>query len=383
MDGDNGDTTTTSTIHSSPHEGVGASTYAASNALASVSNDANITLFVAVVVTGLAFVVSIVYIVVSGREKRKKTISTRTSSITTTVKSETITARSTRTGEFVRQVSLDVGKVTGEALLEQAKQVPLLAPVAFLVGAVASCATTAVNLRADCLEFGRVVSSLEAILVKAENLEGQPDVISEVKESLEEALSLMNKMNDRGLLSTLLANADQEKFEQIKERIEAAIHRLNLSATVDTATITRAKFKQSEQLKAKLDELGGPESVAQDPTKMRKLEEHMEASEKLIAASITEARKEVRAIGDNVTQANKAISEMEKTQQTALLESRMSFSSLSESQQQQNKKLDDVTGTSFLTTVADVHGDTIEHKHRRMQRADCLQAQIILTHPYT
>ena len=333
------------------------------DAAARLSGDANTTLLVAVIVTGLALVVSLVYIFfVSGRERK---ISSTTMKMKSESESGAVTGRitasprestatSSRTGEFVRQMSLDVGKVTGEALLEQAKQVPVLAPVAFLVGAVANCAVTAVNLRADCLEFGRVVSSLEAILVKAENLEGQPDVITEVKESLEEALSLMNKMQDRGLLSTLLANADQAKFDDIKQRIEAAIHRLNLSASVDTAAITHAKFKQSEQLREKLDELGGAEKVVADPTAMKELEAHMEASDKLIAASITEARKEVKAIGDNVTQANKAISDMEKTQQAALLESRMSFSSLSESQenfqQQQSKKLDDVTCTSHQSS---------------------------------
>ena len=43
---------------------------------------------------------------------------------------------------------LAAGKLTGQALLQVAQQVPILAPVAFLVGAVASSASEAVVLKA-------------------------------------------------------------------------------------------------------------------------------------------------------------------------------------------------------------------------------------------
>ena len=59
-----------------------------------------------------------------------------------------------------------LSKVTGEALLELAKTLPIVAPVAFLIGAIASSAVSAVNLKSDCLEFGKIVSTLEGILVK-------------------------------------------------------------------------------------------------------------------------------------------------------------------------------------------------------------------------
>ena len=241
-----------------------------------------------------------------------------------------------------------LSRVTGEALLELAKTLPIVAPVAFLIGAIASSAVTAVNLKGDCMEFGRVVSTLEAILVRAENLENKADVVADVKQSLEEALQLMQRIQDRGFLtSTFFARADQVRFDDIKERIEAAIHRLNLSATVDTAVITQARFKQSEQLKAKVAELGGAEKVASDPTAMKQFEAHMDASEALIAASVTEARKDLKAIGEDVTQANKVISAMEAAQKESIMESRMTLRRMSQTQEQfrteQNKKLDDVT----------------------------------------
>jgi hypothetical protein len=65
----------------------------------------------------------------------------------------------------------EVGRATGEALVELAKTLPFIAPVAFLICAVASSAATAAVLKNDCMQFVKVLNTVEAILVKAENLE--------------------------------------------------------------------------------------------------------------------------------------------------------------------------------------------------------------------
>ena len=68
------------------------------------------------------------------------------------------------------------------------------------MGAVASSACEATQLREDCLEFGKVVQMMEGILLKAEGLENQAPVIDEVREALEEALKLLEAMRERGAL---------------------------------------------------------------------------------------------------------------------------------------------------------------------------------------
>lgn len=65
----------------------------------------------------------------------------------------------------------EVGRATGEALVELAKTLPFIAPVAFLICAVASSAATAAVLKNDCMQFVKVLNTVEAIIVKAENLE--------------------------------------------------------------------------------------------------------------------------------------------------------------------------------------------------------------------
>lgn len=184
--------------------------------------------------------------------------------------------------------------------------------------------------------------------MEAENLEGQVDVVDDVRCSLEEALQLMEKIQDRGFLSgTFFARADQVKFDDLKHRIESAIARLTLSCSVDTAVITKAKFTQSENLRKKMMELGGPEKVAQDEHARKAFEQHMEASDALISASVAEARKDLRAIGEDVVQANNVINAIEAAQKEQILETQLSFRRMSVSQEETQKKLEGMTD-SFM-----------------------------------
>ena len=198
-------------------------------------------------------------------------------------------------------------------LLARLKTLPFVAPVAYLVGAIASSAVTAVAMKADCLEFGKVVQQLEGVLVKAEDLEDQLGVVDDVRDSLEEALQLMETLQQRGVLSSVLySKSDKNRFEEIREKIEKAIARLNLAATVEAAAIAKAQFKQSAGLQQKVNELGGWEKVAADPDAKRALEEELSASDRLLAESISENRKTLKAVGQQVTRGLHSVEAMQK-----------------------------------------------------------------------
>ena len=68
-------------------------------------------------------------------------------------------------------------------------------------------------------------------------------------------------------------------------RIQQAIARLNLSAAVDTAVITKAKFRQSEELAKKVEDLGGFEAVVDDPRKMEQVSSMMEGGDRVVQVS--------------------------------------------------------------------------------------------------
>ena len=108
-------------------------------------------------------------------------------------------------------------------------------------------------------------------------------------------------------------------------RIEQAINRLNLSVTVDTAVITKAKFQQSEELRKKVEELGGPDVVEQDPEKAKMLEAHMEASDQILNANIVAARKSLKAVGEEVVKGNAVLKAVEQAQKEHMRETRKSI----------------------------------------------------------
>lgn len=162
-------------------------------------------------------------------------------------------------------------------------------------------------------------------------------------------------------------HARQVKFEDLKTKIETAVERLNLSATVDTAVITQARFQQTENLKRKIEELGGAEKVASDPNTMKQFEQHMDASDRIISASVNQARKDLRAIGEDVKTANEVISAIESTQRQQILETQMSFQRMSVSQEDHSKKLDEVTD-SFVQLQQ-------SHELQRLQN-DMLKQQV-------
>jgi len=211
----------------------------------------------------------------------------------------------------VAKVTSAVGKATGATLLEMAKGVPMIAPIAYLLAAVASSASQAVNLKADCMELGKVCRTVEAILIKAESLEQHEAVIGDVMDSLQDALPMMNAIQDRGaLLPCVFANADKTRFEDVKARIESAIARMNLGLTTEMAQLQRTKFEQSEKLKLSVYEMGGAANVVNNPEKMAQIEAQMTASDQVLNENVTAARAEVREVGNDV---NDVKTEVKKT----------------------------------------------------------------------
>ena len=134
-------------------------------------------------------------------------------------------------------------------------------------------------------------------------------------------------------------------------RIEQAINRLNLSVTVDTAVITKAKFQQSEELRKKVEELGGPDVVEQDPEKAKMLEAHMEASDQILNANIVAARKSLKVVGEEVMKSNAVLSVIEKQQQEHMRETRKSI----QMQEEEAKKLAELT-----TKMKEEHGSKLD-----------------------
>ena len=192
---------------------------------------------------------------------------------------------------------IQAGKMTGQALLQLAGQVPILAPVAFLVGAAASSAQEAVVLRADCREFGRMLNSLEVILLKAENLSNHSESVAEVREALQDSLQVLEAMkNHKAFKAFWVVDSQKSKFEDLRSRIKVAIDRLQFQSTIDTNAMLSAQFNQSAQLQQKLQTLGGPEAVERNPELARELVDDMSASDQVLATMAIDSSRTLKIV---------------------------------------------------------------------------------------
>ena len=169
-------------------------------------------------------------------------------------------------------VATQAARAAGEGLLVVAEKLPFIAPVAFLVGAIVKAADDATSLKEDAAVFANVVVSVEGILVQAATkgaLEKAEDAVAELREALEEGHAHCLRLSRRGLVEgMLLSLKDADDFQDITERVDRAMQLITLAASVEAASIAKAQYNQTQELRAAVDELGGAAAVADDPEKL-------------------------------------------------------------------------------------------------------------------
>ena len=167
----------------------------------------------------------------------------------------------------------------------------------------------------------------------------------------EEALELMSAVQERGFLkSALLATSERNKFDDLKNRLQDAVSRLNLAATLEMRQLQAARFEQMDQVKARVEELGGADVVIQNPDALEEIQSSMEASDQLILASVSDSRKQLKTIGNEVGQTHWQTVQIAVEQKQHRLMAEQSQRMLEDSNaklQKQDEKLDDVT-QSFM-----------------------------------
>lgn len=184
----------------------------------------------------------------------------------------------------VRAVAREGGAAAGTALLEVAKALPWVAPIAVLIGAVVDAASTAKQLRDDAAAFARVTLHLEAVLVRARDLEQHRDVVGDIRERLRDALAFMQRLQQAPKLFgvSLTSRRDARVFSKLRGDIYQAIQVLTVAAGVDVNAMMQENFDQSRKLSSKIAELGGAEAVANDQAKFEELSAVLEGGESVM-----------------------------------------------------------------------------------------------------
>ena len=186
----------------------------------------------------------------------------------------------------------------GSALLSFAKQLPWVAPIAFVVAGVAQAAADVHALKRDAQIFAANVRSAENIMMQVAK-KGKLGAVQETCEMLqfemEEGLAFCHKLKTKYFVSQMLTSGrDCEKFKDISDSIQRQLTVIAAAASVETHDIITDEFEQGQALKDKIAELGGAAAVAADPELKAQCAEFMKASDELIVGAVDEVARAVK-----------------------------------------------------------------------------------------
>jgi len=186
----------------------------------------------------------------------------------------------------------------GSALLSFAKQLPWVAPIAFVVAGVAQAAADVHALKRDAQIFAANVRSADNIMTQVAK-KGKLAAVQETCEMLqfemEEGLAFCHKLKTKYFVSQMLTSGrDCQKFKDISDSIQRQITVIAAAAAVETHDIITDEFEQGQALKDKIAELGGAAAVAADPELKAQCAEFMKASDELIVGAVDEVARAVK-----------------------------------------------------------------------------------------
>jgi len=187
----------------------------------------------------------------------------------------------------------------GLGLLAFAKELPWVAPIAFLIAGVVTASAEVHTLRADAQVFCKNVQSCEAILdqVAAKGYLGHVrQSVEALQQTLEDGLAFCERLKTQYFITQLIMSGrDVVKFRDISDSMHRQVSVIAAAASIDTQAQIRDDFAQGEKLREKIDALGGFGAVASDPEKMTAAREFLKASDTLLLSSVTNVHDAVKA----------------------------------------------------------------------------------------
>ena len=237
--------------------------------------------------------------------------------------------------------------MAGEALLGVAKELPWIAPVAFLIGAVVKAAYDAAALKEDAKGFIRVVRSVEGVLQQAavdgKLNESAKEPVALVREALEEALAHCHKLARRGTaVAMLLSGRDGATFEELQTKLHRGCDLLALACAADTNLLVRASYDQAQRLEKEVEALGGAEAVAADPKLRERITSSLSAVDQVVVATLSNEISESQMALTSLLEAKFKVQEEERAARYDAMEQHLK------------------TLTTMIQAVAQIRGDPTE-----------------------
>lgn len=190
----------------------------------------------------------------------------------------------------VRNGLRDVAGAAGSALLSVGKELPWVAPIAFLIGGVVQAAADVHALKGDAAVFARNVQGVERILQEAGEkgtLSAAKEACEALKEVMEEGLAHCHRLQTQYFItSLLLSGRDSEKFKELSHSLQRELQIVAAAASVSAASFMLEEAEQGRKLKVKIEELGGPDAVHNSPEARAQLRGFLKESDQVIVGAI-------------------------------------------------------------------------------------------------
>ena len=220
-----------------------------------------------------------------------------TAAVTVAAGAATIVAGATSDG--ARGALGQAASAAGGALLNFAKELPWVAPIAFLVAGVVEAAANVHALKRDAQIFAANVQSVENVMVDA----ARKGHLSKVEETcmalqfeMEEGLAFCHKLKTQYFVTQMfMSGRDCQKFKDISDSMHRQVTIIAAAASIAVHDIVMEEYEQGAQLADKIAESGGPAAVAADPEKKAACQEFMTASDALLHGAVDEVQRVVRA----------------------------------------------------------------------------------------
>ena len=192
----------------------------------------------------------------------------------------------------------EIAGAAGNALLAFGKELPWVAPIAFLVAGVVQASADVHALKHDAKIFCANVRSVENVMAEA----GRKGHLAKVEETcmalqyeMEEGLAFCHKLKTQYFITQLVMSGRHcQKFKDISDSIHRQVTIIAAAASIDTHDIVRSEFEQGKKLQAKIAELGGADAVAADPALKAQCREFLSASDAMIVSAVDEVQRAVQ-----------------------------------------------------------------------------------------
>lgn len=117
--------------------------------------------------------------------------------------------------------------------------------------------------------FARNVRGVEKILKEAGEkgtLHAAHEACEALKDILTEGLAHCHRLQTQYFITSLvLSGRDALKFKDLSDDLYRELQLVGVAASVSVASFHMEEAEQGRKLKAKMDQLGGPEAIAADP----------------------------------------------------------------------------------------------------------------------